>query len=241
MPQLLSLGFVRADIFAASMRHLYEDDMLSQHYDHYFLYQHYPIDKENNRSKLLATCQRYGIKWVDSGFDRGLHNGFNYLVSVIPHCPRRIGFDPDDWPVEKGWDLALLSALDDPLVELTCLNNYRNMDTPGVEWDYRSINGINIAVPLNRPTMMAVGASKTDFFLRNGGMQEPTSHYGHVESWIWGRLQREGKQYAILTDYHQIYDVVPDHDPLYTKYKAEQAAMTNRQSFEEWLKCASIS
>lgn len=248
---LTTMGFVRADIFEVTARNLYEDSpTLTLPVRHYFAYQHYPIDKENNRAKLKNICDKYGIIWVDMDFDRGLHNGFNHLMSIIKPKPDDIviGLDPDDRIETKGWDKAMVEAtLDRPdrIPFITLNNHYGLNDSPGCIFRDELLGGHRAKVPTNRAICMNGLSFLVSWYNKIGGFNEPTTHYGHIESFLWGKLAQFNQELAVLVDYRygphhweenaSKLPSLPSHDPLYTQYKHAQASFQSRESFEEWL------
>ncbi|MBP7210947.1 MAG: hypothetical protein KBA02_07125 [Paludibacteraceae bacterium] len=237
----VSCGFVAADRFAGAAKKMYEEDILTIDAPHYFLYQHYPINKEENKKQLQDICNKYGIIWIDSGYDRGLHNGFNHLVSVIDPKDEDVllGIDPDDIVLTRGWDKAIVDVVSSQnSVTMACLDNYFALNhSPGCVFEDAVIAGYRVKIPTNRPTMMNASGFTARWFKQMGGFNEPTTHYGHVESHIWQQLIKHFKRYAILLDYklENRPGQLPEQNPLYTQYKQAQASFQSRESFEEWL------
>lgn len=238
---LITCGFVRAEIFAEKMVHLYEEDTMSIDMKHYFLYQHYPLKKEFEKAGLRKVCEKYNITWLDAGKDLGLHGGANYMMQQINPADSDviIGHDPDDYADTKGWDKAIVDIVtQDPSIAIAYLNNGYNINhTPGCIFQDTVIAGHKVKIPTNRPTMMSISGYTAGWIRQIGGFSQPTTHYGHIESHFWRKAAQMHKKWAILEEYSVRYGVGSySHDQLYTEYKQAQANFTSRESFEEWLK-----
>lgn len=237
--KVFTLGFVKSSIFEFSMKAIYENGLKRLDWDHYFLYQHYPIEHNRNAIRLLETCTKYGIKWVDAGEDLGLHKGWNYLCEAVTTVPGEvvISLDPDAWPITKGWDSNLANAVIEPLA-FVCLNNFHNLNThfPLRVYflPYNTPGGLTMS-PANYPTMIGVTAWSMNWLKSIGGFHQASSHWGHLEQHLWDKLRLTQKCYGILLDSKEGEFPGPEHDVLYRQYKDDQASFSSKTSMKEWL------
>lgn len=238
---IITLGFVSAKTLESTMNHLYEANILLKPHKHYFLYQHYPLSKEKTKISQLATCEKYGMIWVDSGFDRGLHNGMNYLMGQLNLNDDDIviGLDPDEWPITRGFDQALEDALTDPNYPDMVISYLRNSTFPPVNYS-QLVGGHRAYVFTESIAATNVAAFKAGWFKQIGGWWEPTTHYGYLEVHINSKIQETKKTRCVLEDVRcvnvgPIEGYVPQ-DELYRQYKGCQANWTSKESFEDWLK-----
>jgi len=255
---ITTLGFVSAETFESCMIHLYEGKFLSLGCPHYFLYQHFPLKKERCKNKQKEICDRYGIIWVDSGYDRGLHEGMNYLVSVINPTDDTviIGFDPYEWPTTPGFDVALtevLSAEDNQDIVLAALKNNYNQNGFWISRYYPGkIGNHDIMITNAGVCPMSISAFKTSWFKQIGGWKQSSTHYGHLEEYIRDKLKETGKLSCVLHNYSCInVEGAPEYktplinfhpqDSLYKEYKQCQADYSSKEAFEVWLQKRGIN
>lgn len=249
--KILTLGFVSAGTFESTMKHLYEGNFLEKPRDHYFLYQHYPLKKEETKQRQLRVCEKYNIHWYDAGYDRGLHKGMNYLFELVNPDDDDviIGFDPDEWPISPGFDQAFEDALNDPVHPnfgfASMLNNYLQATNCIL------IGGRRVEICPIGIIPMTISAFKAGWFRQIGGWQQPTNYYGHLEHHIVAKIRETGKLCGILGDFMGInkpndlrlktplVDYVHE-DSIYRQYKDTQAKFIFTGSFEEFLRARGV-
>lgn len=238
--KILTLGFVSAGTFESTMKHLYEGNFLEKPRDHYFLYQHYPLKKEETKQRQLRVCEKYNIHWYDAGYDRGLHKGMNYLFELVNPDDDDviIGFDPDEWPISPGFDQALEDALTDPKYPDIVLAYLKNSTFPPMP--YADVVGGRAAhIFSDSIAAVNVAAFKAGWFRAIGGWWQPTTHWGYLEVHVNSKIKETNKRRCILRDVRCLTrDLPPEfvpQSPIYGEYKGCQANWTSKESFEEWL------
>jgi hypothetical protein len=239
--KLVTMGFVNADILAHSMEHVYKIKSDQLEYEHYFVDQHYPINRESNVLKLKKVCEKYGIKWIDALYDRGLHHGLNFWMDECKvNDELFIGLDPDSWPNERGCDEALVDCMEIKSSNLAfcTLNNSINIARQDLLLAPVVLGKHLCMLPTNRPTMFNIVCWRASWLRSIGGFHQPTSHWGHLETYLWKKLVDTKHCFAILVDHRETERPwhMPGHDALYVQYKAEQGAFKTRLGLNEWLK-----
>lgn len=208
---------------------------------HYFLDQHYPLRREENLPQLQRLCQQHGLTYVDSGQDRGLCGGWNFLIPQIPFAEGDIliGYDPDSKPESRGWDQALLDVLAaEPAFDLAATSQAHtaeNIFPRGIiQGSFREVAGHRI-FHVNMPTldMWTVGAARWELF-RGREMASSMAYWGGTEATVRSWLIERGKTYCYLMDHQENNGNSILGDPEYRQYK-DDLIRGYRGSFAEWL------
>jgi len=234
----ITLGFCPARVLEAGMGHFYTTATPGLIETHYFLDQHYPVDRKTNRNRLLDLCNRYGMKWVDSGRDRGMCAGANFLLSQLPKDTRYIlGYDPDAVATIPGWDAAMVAVLeaDSELawVSLTPACIADNIESGRLQGAIRARAHNRVFVP-ERVDMFSITGLRADFIRDIGGFSSPFGYYGQVEMPLWAGAKQRGMSYGYLLDYPEGAGPGNLHDLEYVEWKHAHIAGDTR-SFGEWL------
>lgn len=231
-----TLGFAPARVLRHGLSRFYDtcDKYLPK--THYFLDQHYPMNREINRIEYQQLCKEYGLVYLDGGFDRGLHEGFNWLMSQA--APQAgdvvIGYDPDSGPIQSGWDRALVDtvragysivSLMDPRarIELAERGFFAGFTPQGrLVWEPRS------------PCCAGVTAFSGEFIQRVGPFKEENPFYGGLEIFLW---DRQGRRWGYLPEFDEECSGRNLADPEYTAWKWEHAHFKSfKGSFQEFLR-----
>lgn len=233
----ITLGYAPFHMLRESIAQYYRTSTYKFH-RHIYVDQHYPKDKELNRTKCTEICNEYGMEIIDPGKNLGLHHGFNYALNIIG--PKSddivIAFDPDSFPLTQGWDSALISVLSSPdicwatLMAPRCLN-----DLSKYICESKTINGINATIA-PRAVVNTTCAWKISFLEKIGGLRENSEYYGHLEAPMYHEMQKLGLKWAFLPDFTESEDLNLRHDPEYGQYKLVHAHLgTYKKDFESWL------
>lgn len=237
----ITLGFVPARIWRQSAAAYAKTRNPDLRYRHYFVDQHYPLNKEKNRAELREICAEYGIEVLDPGRNLGLHEGFNWALRTInpPKHAVIIAYDPDVNPTTPGWDMALVRAIRGDSERKTVWSSLmhemaeKELAQRGHK-PYRKADGYLRLIPVRTSIMNSISAFSNEWLTRTGGLHEPTNYYGHLEAAMWARL--EGKDWVFLPDYTENEDFRHQQDEEYKVYKWVHAHLDSwKGDFESWL------
>ncbi len=237
----ITLGFVPARIWEQSAKVYAETRNPELPYTHYFVDQHYPLEKKKNRKALREICERYGIKVLDPGKNLGLHEGFNWALREInpPDDAIIIAYDPDVYPTSSGWDMALVRAIrGDPkgkIVWASLLHGAANQEIQKCGFEPRKIDGYIDVWITKLPIMNSICAWSYSWLKSVGFLNEPRPFYGHLEAEMYGRLR--GKEWAFLPSWTEDERLRKTQDEKYMVYKWTHAHTQSFDGdFESWLK-----
>lgn len=232
----ITLGFTPSRILKESLRNFYATRCLQ--FEHIFLDNHYPINKEQNQLECMELCEEYGLTYIDAGKNLGLHHGFNYALKEIGFKKDDIviAFDADSYPTIPMWDLALWDTLQDPEIAWSSLMNPRSMgDLKSKGYETRTIENREIWIAHNA-VVNSVCAFRGDFLTSTEGLHEPNDWYGHLETDMFGRLQTLGLRWGFVNGYGESDHLRDMHDRDYVVYKwclAHHRSWSG--DFESWL------
>jgi hypothetical protein len=181
----------------------------------------------------------FGIKWIDSGFDRGLHDGLNFACSQIKPWDDDviIVYDPDSGPTRQGWDMALVTAITKGGYLIASLGEPRAMkELRAYGYAQKTVDGyLKIWEPV-RPVVMSVSAFSYGFVRKQGGFSQPLKYYGGLEAAMWEKMQRHGGRWAYLPEYGEENSLRDQHDREYLSYKWNHGHLLGFPgSFQEYL------
>jgi hypothetical protein len=240
----VTLGFTPARVLEAGMNAFYATAEPGNIDAHYFLDQHYPLRRKHNVKDLRDICKQHDMKWVDSGQDRGLVDGFNYLMTRVQPDDDDliITYDPDSEALTPGWNTAMIDAMrgDESLawVSLLCTQIARNIEGRFLPGDYIEAGGRCVFIP-NRIDMISVSCFRWSFLKAIGGLRGHYKYYGQVEIPLYQAAHSMNMRYGYLTDFIELSADAGGfgrlHDPEYTAWKqAHIHGYSGR--FEEWLR-----
>lgn len=241
----ITLGFAPSRIWRQSIAAYAKTRNPDLGYRHFFLNQHYPLNKAQNEKENREICDQYGVEYLDAGRNIGLHNGFNYALKAINPGPGSIviAYDPDTNPISPGWDMALVRAIrGDPkqkVVWASLLHEAARLEVAQRGFESRKADGyIEMRIPRG-PVMNSICAWSVDWLLSVGMLIEPNDWYGHLESAMWNKLN--GKQWAFLPGWTENEEFRSQQDEEYKIYKWELAHKgSTTLDFESWLKTATF-
>lgn len=237
----ITLGFAPRRMIAEGMKNYYATASVKP-VQHILLDQHYPLQREGEPA-LAEIAEQYGLKLVDSGFDRGLHKGFNYAFENhfdgMTDADCIVGFDPDSVVATPGWDAALRDALmaDATLALCTLMNPISRGELQARGYTPKAAGALRYWVT-HQACMGNVSAARVSYLRRAGGLHEPTNYYGHLESAMFAKIREQGLSWAYLQDFHEAdrRGQATQHDPEYIAYKHAHAHSQHfKGSFAEFL------
>jgi hypothetical protein len=108
----ISLCFMDAEIIHDSIEQYYKTKHPEVETNHILVDQHWPINYSKQKRALELIAKKFGCQLLDPGKNLGLHEGFNWAwrQQAIPDNAMVIGYDPDSWPLDDGWDMAMAKA-----------------------------------------------------------------------------------------------------------------------------------
>jgi hypothetical protein len=196
---------------------------------HVVVDQCYPIDRKGVERTLENLGRYLPVDIMRPGRNLGLHGGFNWAMAQLPLEENDIviGYDADSLPVNAGWDMALVRAIDGGLsgefwgqeIVWSTLGNPRTLsDVENRGFDAGCVDGY-LRVWLTRSAVTnSVCAWRYGWLKSVGFLQEPRAYYGHLESAMYQKL-RSNQRWAILPQFHESDELRNLHDAEYIAYK----------------------
>lgn len=233
----VTLGFCGPKVLNAGLESYAKTAVLPS--PHYLVYQHYPVGGEQNKIDLHNIADKRGMQFFDSGYDRGLIDGFNNLMNTIGWDSSEyiVGVDPDSDPDTVGWDKAAVEVLhDDPQLGWVTLSSKPikyNIDEGVLGGQFRIIGGHKVFVPY-RVDMINVTVWRSSFLKEVGGLKQSFKYYGQVEAPMWNDLLAKQMKYGYLYDYTELGSHGAMHDDSYTKWKRDHIGGYSG-GFAQWL------
>lgn len=228
-----------SEIVADSIAQYYRTKSKEVETVHVLLDQHWPLEREKTREHLQAIAKQYGCLYIDSGRNRGLHEGFNYALSqlTIPDNAMVIGYDPDSYPVTIGWDMAMCEVfVADPRIQWLSLwhqHATRQLLHEGAGMHLEMIHGHRVR-QVSRAVMNSVCGFRMGWLRRIGGLYEVLPKYGGLEVHMWPKI--DGR-WVFLEDFQEQPALYDRMNPLYKEWKWRTAHLGEPQiDFGEWLK-----
>jgi hypothetical protein len=233
----ITLGYSPASLFHESTKRYYETNTIES--KHFYIDQHYPLDREKNRERCLEICKTRGITVLDPGKNLGLHHGFNWALNEIN--PGKddivIAYDPDSYPMNVGWDRALVETIrSEPSIAWATLNGPRcQTDMSRFVCDDRVVAGRNVKIA-PRAFVNTTCAWSVSFLEKIGGLRENSEFYGHLEAPMFHELTKIGLKQAFLIDYTESDHLRDLHDRAFQVWKWLHAHTGEyRGDFGQWL------
>lgn len=234
----ITVGYVPARIWEKSIQRYQETRHGGLNYEHIFIDQHYPLNQVENSEALRAINIKSGVQTIDLGRNLGLHGGFNAALMGVPLQPEDvvIGYDPDSYPENSGWDMALVTALLDPKIAWASLMapwldepmKHRNLKK-------RFVNQVEVWIQ-PEPIMNSICAWKGDYLLKVGGLYEKSKWYGGLEVCMWDSLVKNNYEWAFLPGWRENHSLHWEQDELYKVWKWRLAhERVTTDDFETWL------
>ena len=182
----------------------------------------------------IHWADRLGGKVLSPGKNIGLHHGLNFAIKETG-ATKMIGVDPDTWPVTKGWDTALLSALELPSVGWASLWNEHSAGEMRQRGYTESTEGGMKLWTTKAPVVNSICAFNLDWVREAGGFTEPSEFYGGLECAMWARLVPKKRRWVWLCDFLEgKFDTMLE-DTEYKRYKWAHAHEGWHGSFGDWL------
>ena len=231
MNYILSISYANEKVANRSYENLSETSADEQVW---VLDNHYPLIRKHILGEI---CDRYRFHRIDNGYNMGLYDGYNHLLSLLPNdCQSVILHDGDNFLIEEGWSRACSEVLQDETVG-TCIVsndiNYRELNERGYE--SVNINGHNVKIS-KQAICCTVGGWSLPFLRAIGGITAPHKYYGGNEVHMWDHYRQQGKKLVVLEDFHEeLKSMKALQDVAYEEYKIRYAHQGMNMSFETFL------
>jgi hypothetical protein len=243
---LVTPAFCRAGLLADLMGHLYGNTdpaaarAAAGIHQHVIIDNHYPLPTQPlNSQGLIDIADKYDLVYIDSGRDRGLHEGLNHALSWLRidwQHDLLIGNDPDD---------------------RCCFDAFRAMREVMEADDRVAVCGVNFSVIRERLSegklyqsriadhrvlihpsleMWNVAAFDLSLVKQAGGFSEPYKYYGGIEMSLYRHWSTRGMYLVYLEDFTSEMVPVPPKlmDPEYRQWKTAHLAGFEG-GFAQWL------
>lgn len=240
---VITLGFNPVEMMRASFKRLDETIGLTEkEYMHVIVDQHYPRGREQILGFFEERKKKSNTIILDPGSNFGIARGVNFALSFTGIQPddNFIFYDPDTFPVESGWGIAMEDVLEDKKVGWVSLFN-RVTERETVERGYhnRVTNGRRVR-QTKAAVVNSVCAMPGRFLIASHGVHEPNPYYGGFEISMWEKLQEQRLEWVFLRDFtegHRPNDLI-DQD--YIEYKwffcHGEGRKQLQTDFKDWLK-----
>jgi hypothetical protein len=235
----ISLCYNDPDIIEESMRRLIETTSRDVNNNIVMVDQHWPIDRENTRDKLIRIADDVGATLLDPGKNLGLHGGFNWALfsQAIPDNAMVIGYDPDSYPDTPGWDKAMcdLFVADEKIVWMSLWHPHatRELITEKKSKPFERISGHRIR-EVSAPVINSVCGFRMGFLRATVGLTEPSKFYGGLECAMWESVKKHGR-WVFLEDYVERLWFHDRVNPDYRDWKWEHAHRGYPYDFSHYL------
>ena len=223
----VSLAYTSLDIIEESIAQYYATKHSDVETVHLLVDQHWPLYARDRAARLRDLCQKFGLTYLDPGKNLGLHDGFNWALEqvAIPDNAMVIGYDPDSYPVTKGWDMAMcdlfvaypwISWLS--LWHQHCDRQIIEEKAAGPELYLGGLRNVR-CFPVKRAVMNSVCGIRRGWLRSVGGLTEGNKFYGGLEVAMWEKLQQTKSEWVFLPDYKEIPHFQDRMEPLYREWK----------------------
>lgn len=236
----ITLGFAPSRIWGQSMARYAAARNPDLVYKHWWVHNHYPVDKQRNEAENAMICRRYGVEWIDPGRNLGLHDGFNWALAQIKPQPEDIiiAYDPDSFVETPGFDMALVRAIrGDPerkAVWSSLMNPRSERDLLARGYRPRKADGYLDLWATKAAVTNSVCAFSAAWLAKVGGLTEPGPWYGHLEAAMHSQLGKS--EWVFLPGWRESDKLRDLHDRAYVVYKWELShTKTTQLDFESWL------
>jgi hypothetical protein len=221
---MVTLAHAPGRILMASLDRLYATRNADTRLVHHVLDGHYPINPTDSFYAVREACRRHRLVLHDAGRNLGLHHGFNLVWERIRPADEDVVilYDPDSYPLDPGWDMALVTAVTHGRLAVAGLVHpvieQELVDRAGTE---ELVDGyLKVALP-KRECQLSVCAFSGEFLRHTGGFHEPNAFYGGLEADMWARL--DGRRWGYLPQYREDHRLNDLQDWQYREWKRRHA------------------
>lgn len=236
----ISLCYNQPDVIYNSVRRYYETT--TQPTRHILFDAQWPLERTKMDNVLKTLHADYGCEIHNIGQNMGLARNFNHCLSLIDLDSTElvVAYDPDSWPMERGWDQAMLDVIRSranaawislwhPHAQRELLGENRGAAEGNLVWATSAV-------------MNSVSGFRPSWLKACGGLYEINPFYGGVESNTWDRLAEHGMRWVFLRDYTEVFWPKPELlNSEYRDYKFQTTHGGKKQvEFSEWLRAKGL-
>lgn len=231
---MATMGYVPIEVLQNSLAQVYATR--TTEHEHIVVDHHWPLDTFTHSGAILIGAQRYGYKIMRPYQNLGGHGGYNWLLQNIPieDDDLFITVDGDSCPVARGWDKALVGAME--------LNpNYAAMslmidaDLFTKNWLPMAAFDFHVVRSEHGREMMNITAWRYSFLKAVGLFTAGGKYYGGLEIPMFDRMKELGLQHGYLADFKEIPSTVYG-DKRYHDWKVAHITGRFPGNFDEYLK-----
>lgn len=238
---VISLGFVSASACKMCFESVYKTKNPDVAWEHYFLYQHYPLKKEKNKKALKEICDDYGIHWLDAGENLGLSKGFNLALEKCGATDEDlvIGLDPDNIILSPGWDMALVRAImgGKSIGWASLWNTQSPIEFAQKPHTEEVVDGYLKLWITQHPIVNSICIWRVKDLRDMGGLREVTPLYGGLEAEMFPHFKARGLRWAVLRQYEEGHPIKLKEDEIYREWKWKYAHTGEvKVDLETWIK-----
>ncbi len=177
---------------------------------HVLLDQHYPLNRGETKRFIDNFAKAKGALVLDPGKNLGLHRGWNWACEQLElHHGLKdddilLGVDPDSWPLTRGWEAAMVKALENwqqTKVPWVGVASEVLHHLPGATWRDWELNGLKVRTPDQNCWFQSLCAFVWGPLKEIGNFWEPNDWYGDLEKNLHPRYRAKGWEFAWLMDY----------------------------------------
>lgn len=238
----IAMAFMNYRIIAKSLAAFQDTRNVALENKLVILNQHYPLNYDENQVVLKELAKQHNATLLDAGKNLGLHDGFNFVVDKIKPNDNDIliGYDPDSLPLQYGWDMALVRAIDgDPTgraIWSSLMNPRSKRDIMERGYEKRKSDGYIEIWETKLPVTNSICAFKAGWLKSIGGLQEHSKYYGHLESCMYEKIDKKKNGWVFLPGWTESDCLRDMHDRDYVIYKWCHSHLKSWDGdFKSWL------
>lgn len=238
-------AFCKTELLRQCLKHLYSEPGNTEGFHHVVIYNHYPDRYSANVFDFKNLASLFGCIFIDSLYDRGLHDSLNNAMKIVGVQPGDIviGCDPDDRPSHGAFQAMRQVMLATPKIAVLGLNFSVLPWKQGIEgapWHESVIEGHRVWNH-SGAEMFNIAAFNSTLLHEIGGFSQPNAYYGGIEIAMYQHWVRKGMRLAYLIDHTSEAVPVDRNDPLlfdgaYSQWKVAHATQGYKKGYADWLK-----
>lgn len=237
----VTLCYNKPEIIELSVKRFHETKHGGLPLVHLLVDQHYPLpDKAATSEEIKRIARENGCEYMNPGKNLGLHHGLNWALQTygMQDDDIVIGYDGDSYPIESGWDCALVTAMiNDPRAVWASLYGKNTPGELGQRGYTKRMSGHIEVHETHTPAVNSICAWKGWWIKKAGWFNEPRPMYGGLEVCLWPQVKRYGYAWVYLPgwteDERLKFD--PGEDYKYKIWKWKHAHERLDLDFESWL------
>jgi len=238
----IAMAFMNYRIIAKSLAAFQDTRNVALENKLVILNQHYPLNYDENQIVLKELAKQHNAILIDAKKNLGLHGGFNFAMNhlKLKDGDIVIGYDPDSLPLQYGWDMALVRAIQgDPkqrVVWASLMNPRSLSDIKERGYDVRKADGYIELWITRQAVVNSICAWSYRWLKEVGFLNEHRPFYGHLEGAMWGAMDNRKYDWAFLPGWTESDCLRDMHDRDYVIYKCCHSHLKSWDGdFKSWL------